>query len=93
MLLARKDIDPNAQDGASQTPLHCAAKMNNVKVAKMILSKLGVDPGAQNSDQQPPHQNAAAKNCVEVADLHGRTALDVAKENDSQSVIDLLKTQ
>ncbi|OAP59600.1 hypothetical protein AYL99_06898 [Fonsecaea erecta] len=57
-LLSAPGIDPNGKNQYGNTPLHGAASVGNVEIAKQLLAAAGIDPNIQNQQGRTALHNA-----------------------------------
>ena len=102
MTLLEQGIDPNQQDNAGQTPLHCAASTNAYQAASALLTKQA-NPNQQDNAGQTPLHRAALANAYQTAstllqnranlnqqDFEGRTPLHYAASQNAHQTASVL---
>jgi len=90
-------------DDDKVTPLHVAAIWGYLDIVKFLVEK-GFDINAKDAWNKTPLYRAVAKDHFEIAkfliakgadksvkDVYGKTVLDIAKENKSQNMVELLE--
>ena len=100
--LVSKGADVNAKSGYGSTPLHDAAKGENIEIVKLLVSK-GADVNAKAKRGETPLHEAASDGNIEIvkflvskgADVNaktesGKTPRDVAKQHNKIEVFNLL---
>ena len=66
--LLKRGANPNTKDEKGRTPLHYAAAMGHLDIAKLLLER-GADPSARDKYGQTPANVARAEGHSEVAEL------------------------